>query len=711
MAGLVDPIDSITKLGEQKGLKFLNLNVRSLFKKIDQCRLWCSNEDVDIISFSETWLNKTIPDSALSIDGYQCIRQDRNLRNTRKTKGGGLVTYVHDRHSDKIQELPELSITNSNCEALWTKLTMPHSRDIIFCNIYRPPNGKIKTFLEYLEECLSSINTDKSDIFIMGDVNVDYSSKQTANYKKLSFFIKSNQLEQKISCSTRTTCKSATILDLVITNSKYVSNAGTLPSYFSDHQPIFVVKKKTRDNRPKVTFEGRTYKNFNVEEFKTILSRKAWVNIIDFTSVEKAWQTLFKEIVKELDLMCPRKKFKTRSKKPAWMDHHLIEQMKDRDYFYRKAKRTGEIDDWNIAKHLRNTVNASIRQAKANYIIGELETSKDDPKKFWRIIKSVFPSKQNKTKKGLSLVDNDGCPVKSAEVPNYVNDYFVNIGGMIALSLGKGSGGVPVQQTPPTSQGEDLIEFADVNETDVYREVRKVNIKKSSGYSEINSKCLKLALEAVIPELTVIFNLSINMQKFPNTWKVATVIPIPKPGNRKEVRNYRPISLLPLPGKILEKLIHRQLGQDLELSNFFTDSQHGFRKNRSTTHAVLQLVNHININADMKTPTMVVFIDFRKAFDCVCHEKLVDKLASANLSPGALNWIRDYLDGRKQRVLANGIKSDSLDIQQGVPQGSTLGPLFYIVYAKTSLIDLTATFLCTQTTLFSSPPLKILTKW
>ena len=134
---------------------------------------------------------------------------------------------------------------------------MPHSKDIIYCNIYRPPSGKLKYFLDYLEGCLARINTDKNDIFIMGDINVDYSNKNTANNKKLSFFIKSNQFEQKINDGTRTTSKSTSILDLVITNSKFVSMAGTLPTFLSDHQPIFLVKKKARDSRPKETFEGR----------------------------------------------------------------------------------------------------------------------------------------------------------------------------------------------------------------------------------------------------------------------------------------------------------------------------------------------------------------------------------------------------------------------------------------------------------------------
>ena len=330
-------ITSLQELGQQKGFKVLSLNVRSLFKKIDQCRAMLDHESLDIISFSETWLNSSIPTAALDISGYHSVRQDRNFKNTSKKRGGGLITYIHQKHMDKLQVLPELSMSNPNCEALWIRLNMPHCKDIILCNIYRPPSGKINECVDYLERCLSSINTNKTDVFILGDVNVDYSKRRTADYKKLSFFIKSNQLVQKIVEHTRVTNKSNAILDLVITNCKYVSESGTLPAFLSDHQPIFVVRKKGRDGRPIESFVGRSYRNFNEDHFKATLSGKDWENIIDHSTVDSAWSTLFAEIMRELDAVCPYKKFKVKSHRPAWMDVHLIEQMKDRDYFYKKA--------------------------------------------------------------------------------------------------------------------------------------------------------------------------------------------------------------------------------------------------------------------------------------------------------------------------------------------------------------------------------------
>ena len=165
-----------------------------------------------------------------------------------------------------------------------------------------------------------------------------------------------------------------------------------------------------------------------------------------------------------------------------------------------------------------------------------------------------------------------------------------------------------------------------VRETEVYREVKKINTKKSRGFPHINGPVLKDALTVLIPELTNIFNMSLMTGLFPASWKKATVIPIPKEGDHSKVDNYRPIALLPLPGKMLEKLVHEQISFNLENRNYFTDYQHGFKKNKSTMHAVIQIVNQINYKRERKTPTVAIFINFRKAFDCVSHKIIMEKL-------------------------------------------------------------------------------------
>ena len=216
----------------------------------------------------------------------------------------------------------------------------------------------------------------------------------------------------------------------------------------------------------------------------------------------------------------------------------------------------------------------------------------------------------------------------------------------------------------------------------MYDIVKTINVAKSSGLDSVNSLVIKTAFKILLPEVTQMFNLSIQAMLYPNSWKKATVVPIPKVGNLSRVQNYRPISLLPLPGKVMEKLIHKQLSTHLETQGLLTEIQHGFRKERSTVHSVAQVTNFISKKMDSKIPTLAAFIDFRKAFDCVQHTVLLDKLKQLNVKYELQDWVRNYLLERKQRVLANGTYSSFQHITQGVPQGSVLGPLLYIIYAN-----------------------------
>ena len=218
------------------------------------------------------------------------------------------------------------------------------------------------------------------------------------------------------------------------------------------------------------------------------------------------------------------------------------------------------------------------------------------------------------------------------------------------------------------------------------RIVKAINTSKSSGLNNISSFIVREAFLSIIPEITHLYDLSLTTSNFPAEWKKALVVPIPKTGDLTLVQNYRPISLLPLPGKILEKLVHLQLADYLESNSLLTEVQHGFRRNHSTIHSVAQFSNYVNTKMDSGMPTLATYIDFKKAFDCVQHPVLLSKLSGLNLGEDVVGWIGSYLSHRMQRVYANDTYSPYQTITQGVPQGSVLGPLFYIVYAN-NLVD------------------------
>ena len=221
------------------------------------------------------------------------------------------------------------------------------------------------------------------------------------------------------------------------------------------------------------------------------------------------------------------------------------------------------------------------------------------------------------------------------------------------------------------------------------------NTKKKK--KNLRSTLVKDSLLSLNQQFTHMINMSLATKSIPNACKENLckchilhkllfgdldygVIPIPKQGDLSDVTNYRPISLLPLPGKVLEKLVHTQMNDFLEEESLLTE--HSFRKNKSTLHAVTQLLNSINYNLNKRTPTVALFIDFRKAFDCLQYPLLLEKLKRLNFSDDTVEWVQNNLSNRCQSTYANEHTSALKDIKQGVTQGSILGLLLYIIYAN-----------------------------
>ena len=675
----MNSISTLEALSASKGLKFVHLNIRSIVKKIDQIRTLISGASLDVFSLSETWLRKYLSTQIVHLKGYKLFRLDRATkgRNGKVKRGGGLITYVNEKLASNSELLDDLCVSNEHVEAQWVFIHRPQSRNICICNLYRPPNGNLTKAISYLENCIQTFNLSKTEVILMGDLNVNYVNKGSPSYKKFNFFAKSMGLTQHISTTTRNTDKSKSLIDLALSNSKFIQSSGTLDHFISDHQPIYVLHKKGRDNRPKAEFRGRSYRNFDKEIFRAKLLKIDWTDFYSSTDPANAWNFLQNQIVAVLDEICPIRTFHIKNYRPDWMNGDLIEQIKDRDYFYKKAKKTGDDDMWNIAKYLRNLTNANIRHAKREFILHELKQNENNAKKFWKIIQSVVPSNSTNPNNDILLKDGD-VKINKSEVATFINDYFVNVG-----KLDPNRAEAPNQEyaaTNPNITAPYIL--SEVSEFEVAGVIKSINTSKSSGLENINSMVVKVAFEFLKSEVTFLYNLSVNTVSFPDDWKKALVIPIPKKGNLTKVQNYRPISLLPLPGKIMEKLLHHQLSTHLDYGSFLADEQHGFRKAHSTVHAIAQLTSYINKKQDVRLPTLAVFIDFRKAFDCVQHPLLLKKLKDMNVGDLAVDWVRSYLTDRKQRVLANNVYSPSLTITQGVPQGSVLGPLFYIIYAN-----------------------------
>ena len=265
-------------LGAAKGFKIAHVNVRSIIKKVDQLRLLLDDAKVDVLTISESWLKAHLHSNLVKLEGYNTLRLDRAVQNKKGSgkRGGGLLTYVNTNHP--YEQLSNLNISSADLEAQWTLVHRPHCKNALICNLYRPPNGNVKKALDYLDDCLKSLNTGKLNLFLLGDMNVDFRTKSSPEFKRINFFAQSNGLSQFIKNSTRNTDRSQTLIDIAFSNSKFVGKSGTLEHYISDHQPIYLIHKKGRDKRESVNFTGRSYRNFSLEKFKAKLTEKDWTD-------------------------------------------------------------------------------------------------------------------------------------------------------------------------------------------------------------------------------------------------------------------------------------------------------------------------------------------------------------------------------------------------------------------------------------------------
>ena len=342
---------------------------------------------------------------------------------------------------------------------------------------------------------------------------------------------------------------------------------------------------------------------------------------------------------------------------------------------YKKIKVMGDTSLIENYKKKKNKLTNMLRISEKNYYKHILDKNRNNLSKLWKSLNVVLARKKN-TIKNTIFKHNDKEISNNNDIANHFNNYYLNM----AKDLQKK---ITAQTRDPCSymkdQNKSSIFLTPTNEDEIVQIISSLK-NSASGHDQIDAKIVKLIKHNISAPLVHICNLSFSQGQIPDDLKIAKVIPIYKKGDRSLFTNYRPISILPVFSKIIERLAYNRIVQFLEQNNILSENQFGFRKGRSTDTAILSLVESFYEAIEEDKIMIGLFIDFSRAFDTISHPILLKKLAYYGFRGIALEWVANYLCNRQQYVVHNNVKSRMGKIALGVPQGSILGPLLFLLY-------------------------------
>ena len=473
------------------------------------------------------------------------------------------------------------------------------------------------------------------------------------------------------------------LIDNIFVNSLDIDGvSGNLIAKVTDHMPNFVLMHKEISKNHKSKILKRDYKNFDESSFINDVSKTDFDpdGLLGLSSLDSRYEHFQGNILDAIQNHAPLKpltKKQHKQRKKPWITNGILKSISIKNKFYKKFLKSKDPYWYQQYKFYRDTLNHLIRRSKRNHYKSYFEIFKNNSKKIWKGINKLL-NKSNKTASSEIIIKNNGVLVNDQkQVANRFNEYFTSISPNLVDKLGN-----------PKKQYSDYLKdpvsnsfmISPVLTAEVLDQLRNLDETKAADSYDIPVKLIKLVQNHIAKPLTTLINLSFSTGYYPKALKYAKVIPIFKAKAKNEVSNYRPISLLPLFNKIFEKLMYSRLIGFLNKNKVLYTHQFGFQKNKSTSLAILDVCIKLVESIEKGEFSCCIFLDFAKAFDTVNHNILINKLEHYGIRGIPLDWFRSYLNERSQRVFVGGELSVDRTIKHGVPQGSVLGPLLFLLY-------------------------------
>ena len=664
--------------GLKTELNLIDLNIQALTNKLTEFEAFLMECKPDIVCLNEHWMNV---DFSLNVNfcGYKCAA--KYCRS--KYKGGGVIIYTKDYL--ETQDLKILSTVNSIEKCFeYTGCKIIHkNKSIIVVNIYRSPSGDWNTFISQLNLLLNGIITRNQQIIVCGDLNVNqlYDSLQ----KNVLFdLMNSFQLDITTCEPTRITNTSKTAIDYIFTNiSKQSYCTSVFDPGLSDHSALqfnltCFFNSSDRCNANSVCKFVRSYSDENIDYFNYLLNLCSWHHLTCFNDINSMFNFFMEHLLWSFSSSFCFKKVSSKLQTNNWANQNIKKNgnmMRCLNVLRKKYANNQLLNE--LYKKYKIYYKNNIKEAKTCYYFNQIQTATNRNKTTWNIVNKTL-GRHTKGDETISLCYNDQDVNEPKSVADIFAEYFSTIAEKKLNDRYNNITSNNCTVNPLTVSNSLFFDY--VSEQEISTIIDSLNNKKSTGFDEISSWLLKRCKISLLYPLTNIINYSIKSGQFPDSLKTALVKPLYKKDDHKSVNNYRPISLLSTLSKVFERVIFNRIMNFLIKYNILCPNQHGFLHNKSTLTATVHIVEKIYKAIDKKMYVVGIFFDLAKAFDSVSTEFLIDKLYTVGIRGNALQLIQSYLTDRNLIVKISTEFSEKKDINIGVPQGSVLGPLLFLIF-------------------------------
>lgn len=607
-----------------------------------------------------------------NIDGYEMHSKLRKNR-----KGGGIIIYARDGYV-----FTPMNYSLIHCECIIGQITTPHNYHAYICAIYRPPSESKHLFVKEISNILSNSSIKSCDTYLLGDVNIDLKTYDTIREYYVSSMSEcglTSAISDYTRIETRGNNTTRSCIDHIFTRTRSLDlYSAALGTVMADHRML--VLSCVGFDPTQIQVDTKTIQKIDSVKMKSLLNNVNWNEIDDIECTNEIYDYIIKQFNKCYEESKYFKKINVNSKrnKQPWINNKINNMCKKKDLLFIKWKNdsTNKILRLEYNK-LRNRTHKIIEKSRNKHYLNEINDNKMNPRKLWQILNNLA----GRNKKSVDEVILRAFKNNNVEIKTIADKFALEFRNSVKKILPKCNRRL-LNESDYMFPNNTSMNFRKATNNSVGKLIRNLDTKKAPGVDNIRCIDIKSICDKMSGAIVKLINSSVKQGKYPEVLKTGIVRPIHKKGSFADYGNYRPITILPVIDKIVEKYVCNQIQDFYAKNDVLSSTQYGFQPNKSTTQLLSKFTDEVNEALNDKNNVILLFIDFSKAFDTLRHDTLLTKLDNSGVRGPILKWCENYLMDRKYNVKICNEYSDAIDVTEGTAQGSVLGPLHYLTYVN-----------------------------